>query len=97
MHTISQILEKLKEKKPALEEKYALSELGIFGSLARGDVNENSDIDILVDFNRRIDGFEYIRLAHELEDLFLCKVDLVSRGGVKKQYLPYIENSLIHV
>ena len=97
MHAVSQILEKLKEIKPGLEERYALSELGLFGSFARGEFNESSDIDILVDFNRPIDGFEYIRLAHELEDLFLCKVDLVSRGGVKEQYLPYIENSLIHV
>jgi predicted nucleotidyltransferase len=77
--------------------KYPISELGIFGSYARGDFNEKSDIDILVDFHARIDGFDYIRLAHELEDTLHHKLDLISRKGIKPQYLPYVEKSLIHV
>jgi predicted nucleotidyltransferase len=87
----------LKTKKPQLLEKYPISELGLFGSYARGDFNEQSDIDILVDFHSRIDGFEYIRLAHELEDTFRQKIDIVSRKGIKPQYLPYVEKNLIHV
>jgi predicted nucleotidyltransferase len=71
--------------------------LGLFGSYARGDFNEQSDIDILVDFSSRIDGFDYIRLAHELEDVFNFKIDLVSRGGIRAEYLPYVEKNLIHV
>ena len=50
----------LKEKKAYLQKRYPISELGIFGSYARGDFNEKSDIDILVDFNGRIDGFIYV-------------------------------------
>ena len=80
-----------------LEIKYSLSELGLFGSYARGYFNDNSDIDILVDFSGSIDGFAYIRLAHELEDAFSSKVDVVSREGIKPGYLPYIEKNLIHV
>ncbi len=56
--------------------------MGLFGSYARGDHNEGSDIDILVDFNDRV-GIAFIELAHELEDLFQTKVDLVSRKGIK--------------
>ncbi|WP_431211812.1 nucleotidyltransferase family protein [Puia sp. P3] len=97
MYTTSQILSILKEKKEYLQKRYPISELGIFGSYARGDFNEKSDIDILVDFNGSIDGFEYIRLAHELEDTFNQKIDVVSRKGIKPQYLPYVEKSLIHV
>ena len=97
MYTTSQILTILREKKAYLQQRYPISELGVFGSYARGDFNEKSDIDILVDFNGRIDGFEYIRLAHELEDTFNQKVDVVSRKGIKPQYLPYVEKSLIHV
>lgn len=97
MYTISEILTKLRLKKPELERRYALSELGVFGSYGRGDAGKDSDIDILVDFNKRIDGFDYIRMAHELEDLFDCKIDVVSRGGIKKQYLPFVEKNLIHV
>lgn len=97
MYTFSGILAKLRLKKPEQEQKYALSELGFLGSYSRGDAGKASDIDILVDFNKRIDGFEYIRMAHELEDLFDCKIDVVSRSGIKEQYLPYVEKSLIHV
>lgn len=97
MYTLEQIMQILKEKKPDLQKRYPISELGVFGSYARGDYNENSDIDILVDFNDRIDGFRYIRLAHELEDLFQYKIDMVSRRGIKPGYLPFVEKNLIHV
>ncbi len=96
MYTLDQILKILREKKPDLQKRYPISELGVFGSYARGDNNENSDIDILVDFNGRI-GIKFILLAHELEDTFRMKIDLVSRGGIKPKYLPYVEKSLIHV
>lgn len=76
--------------------KYPISELGLFGSYARGDSHDNSDIDILVDFNGRI-GIEFIDLFHELEDTFSVKVDLVSRKGIKSRYLPSVEKNLIHV
>jgi len=97
MYTKTQILEKLKGKKTELLNRYPISELGIFGSYARGDYDKDSDIDILVDFSGKITGFEFIRLAHEFESLFESKIDLVSRGGIKPQYLPYVEKSLIHV
>lgn len=97
MYNTSQILAILKAQKPDLEKRYPISELGLFGSYARDDYNEHSDIDILVDFNDRIDGFDYIRLAHELEAIFLHKIDLVSRKGIKPHYLPFVEKHLIHV
>lgn len=96
MYTTEQIVKILRDKKPELQKKYPISELGLFGSYARGDYNEKSDIDILVDFNARIDGFQYIRLAHELKDAFQSKIDIVSRRGIKPQYLPYVEKNLIH-
>jgi uncharacterized protein len=97
MYTTEQVLMILAIAKPQLQKKYPISELGLFGSYARGDFNEKSDIDILVDFNSRIDGFDYIRLAHDLEDTFQHKIDIVSRKGIKAQYLPYVEQNLIHV
>ena len=96
MYSKEQILNILSQKKPELQERYPISELGIFGSYARGDYNEKSDIDILVDFNDRI-GIRIIKLAHELEDLFHQKIDLVSRKAIKARYLPFVEKSLIHV
>jgi len=97
MYNTKQIINILANQKKELEKKYPISELGLFGSFARGDNNEHSDIDILVDFNDRIDGFDYIKIAHELEDIFQHKIDLVSRKGIKPQYLAYVEKNLIHV
>jgi uncharacterized protein len=97
MYTLETILKKLKDSKSELEQKYSISELGLFGSYARGDHKETSDIDILVDFNKKIDAFEYIQLAHDLEELLNHKVDVVSRRGIKPQYLPYVEKNLIYV
>jgi uncharacterized protein len=96
MYSTEQIVNILKDQKVSLEKKYPISELALFGSYARGDNNEHSDIDILVDFNDRI-GIEFISLAHELEDVFHMKVDLVSRKGIKPNYLPFVEKNLIHV
>ena len=96
MYTKEQILQILTDNKKELEKKYPISELGLFGSYARNDHNPESDIDILVDFNGRI-GMEFISLALDLEDLFLTKVDLVSRKGIKPRYLSFVENNLIHV
>lgn len=96
MYNTEQILNILRDKKAELVTKYPISEIGLFGSYARGDYNEQSDIDILVDFNGSI-GIGFISLAHELEDIFNTKVDLVSRRGIKPAYLPFVEKSLIHV
>ena len=96
MYNTEQILNILRNQKLELEKKYPISELALFGSCARGDNREDSDIDILVDFNGRI-GIEFITLAQELEDIFNSKVDLVSRKGIKPQYLPFVEQNLIHV
>ena len=97
MYTKEDILRLLKKNKASLIKKYPISELGLFGSYARGDYQEQSDIDILVDFNQRIDGFDYIKLAHEFEDIFKKKIDLVSRKAIKPGYLLYVEKNLIHV
>ena len=96
MYTTARILEILKDRKTDLQKRYPISELGLFGSYARGDFNEQSDIDILVDFNGRM-GIKFISLAHELEDIFQMKIDLVSRKGIKPKYLPLVEINLIHV
>ncbi|RKD18290.1 DNA polymerase subunit beta [Pelobium manganitolerans] len=97
MYTKREVLHILKTQKAKLAERYPISEIGLFGSFAREDYRKDSDIDILVDFNGKIDGFDFIRLAHDLEDIFQQKIDLVSRRGIKPHYLPFVEKNLIHV
>jgi predicted nucleotidyltransferase len=76
--------------KQRLSSKYGLSNLAIFGSYARNQQTEESDLDILVEFNRPI-GLEFIDLAVELEQILKLKVDLVSEKGLKDRQLKSIE------
>ena len=82
--------------KPELLLKYPIASIGLFGSIVRNDFKENSDIDIIVDFNGSI-GIEFVDLADELEQKLNHKVDLVSRGGIKQKYLNVIDPEIIYV
>ncbi len=75
---------------------YGLKNIAIFGSYSRDQQNDASDLDILVEFNRPV-GVEFIDLAEELERLLNIKVDLVSRNGVRPEYLKQIESDLNYV
>ncbi|MBL0052584.1 MAG: nucleotidyltransferase family protein [Bacteroidetes bacterium] len=96
MRTKDEILHILKSHKQRLKEKYGIINLAIFGSFSRGQQTENSDVDIMVDFDRPI-GIEFIDLANEIEKLLKTKVDLVSRNGVRHQYFEQIEQDLSYV
>ena len=82
--------------KPSLFKKYPIARLGIFGSVSRGEQGPDSDLDVLVEFHQSV-GIEFISLAEELEEILNCKVDLVSRKGLKYRYFQEIENDLIYV
>lgn len=96
MDNLNSIIEILQKHKSELVDKYGLSQLAIFGSYARRQQRENSDVDILVEFNRPI-GLEFIDLAEELEQILQIKVDLVSKKGIKKKYFNSIETELAYV
>jgi predicted nucleotidyltransferase len=70
--------------------------MALFGSYARREQDNNSDLDILVEFTDQI-GIRFIDLADELENILQQKVDLVSRKGVKDKYLSSISADLIYV
>ncbi len=90
------ILKTLKKHKKQLFNKYPIESLALFGSYSRGDYNENSDIDVLVEFRYPV-GMQFISLCHELEDIFHKKVDLVSKPAIKPKYLQFIEPDLQYV
>ncbi len=96
METLNTIKETLGKHKNRLIDKYGLSQLAIFGSYARSQQQENSDVDILVDFNKPI-GLEFIDLAEELEQILNLKVDLVSKKGIREKYYKSIEHELKYV
>lgn len=90
------VKDQLRENKAYFFKKYPIKTLALFGSVARNEENESSDIDILVEFNKNV-GIEFIDLADELEKLLSNKVDLVSNKGIKNKYLQHIKRDLIYV
>lgn len=79
----TQVIGKISSQKAFLEDKYFVKEIGVFGSVARGEQNSQSDIDILVDFKKPIGIFDFIRLEDYLSKLLNSKVDLVTKTGLK--------------
>lgn len=96
MTELEKIKEKLREHKPELKEKYNVEKIGIFGSYVHGDQEENSDVDILVEFSEPI-GWEIIDLEDELEEILGLNVDLVPKGGIRSELKDTILKETVEV
>ncbi|MDD2815799.1 MAG: nucleotidyltransferase family protein [Thiotrichaceae bacterium] len=97
MKTLAQIQQTLRHYQSELKNKYGIERLAIFGSYARQEQTEESDIDILVELGQQPLGMRYLDFAAELETILQHKVDIVSRRGIKPQYFQAIEKDLKYV
>ena len=71
-------LQLLREYKKAASKKYGIQRIGIFGSVARGEQTENSDVDIVVSLTHpRL--FNLVHIKEDLQQLFGCPVDIVRK------------------
>ena len=96
MNSRDNILEQLRTIKPALQQEFPLHRMALFGSWARNEQTERSDVDILVEVDPSI-GLRFVTLAERLESLLEQNVDLVSSRAVKPNLLKQIEAELIDV
>jgi uncharacterized protein len=62
---------------------YFVKRMGLFGSFSRNEAHEDSDVDVLVEFNVQVGMFQFLRLQMELSTLFGRKVDLVTPKALK--------------
>ena len=83
MKTLEEIKQWLVQHKLLLQERYKVSELGIFGSYVRQEQTENSDVDLLVEFSETPSLLKFINLENYLSDKLGVKVDLVHKKGLK--------------
>lgn len=97
MKNISDIKKKIAAQMPFLREKFHVQEMGVFGSVARGDETAKSDIDILVSFNMPIGFFDFIRLEDFLSNLLGEKVDLVCKRALKPVIKDDVLKEVIYV
>jgi uncharacterized protein len=91
------ILDRLRAEAPALRRKYAVKSLAIFGSIARGDDREGSDVDVLVEFEGGAKFDNFFDLKSELEGLFGRPVDLGTPEMLRPGLRPLVEKEAILV
>jgi len=72
------ILDRLNAEAPGLRKKYGVKSLSVFGSMARGDDHEGSDVDVLVTFDGPATFRRFMGLKLDLEELFGRRVDLLT-------------------
>ena len=68
--------------------------IGIFGSYARNEQSENSDLDILVSFKKRITLIDLSKITSDLTNELNIKIDLVTQNAIHPKIKPYIEQDL---
>lgn len=87
----------LKHHLPELSKRYNISYLGIFGSYVRGEQKKNSDLDVLVEFSKTPDLFEFIGLKQDLSDMLEVNVDLVMKSALKPRIGKRILEEVVQV
>lgn len=97
MQRYEDVQRELAAMKPALEAEYHVAELGIFGSFARDEQTEESDLDVLVEFQRPISLFDLVRLENEISDRLGIDVDLVTRNALKPRVEAAIDDDVVYV
>lgn len=96
MKTTEEIVRLLAQEKPRLQRQYKVHRLALFGSYARGDQEEGSDVDILVDVDPSI-GLEFVSLADRIEQALGIPTEVVSLRAIKERNWKIIERELIDV
>lgn len=83
LRTITQLKEKLSLLMPVLEEKYHVKAIEIFGSYARGEQSQKSDLDLLITFSQPYSLWELLDVKEFLSKKLGLKVDLVPKDSIK--------------
>ena len=85
------VLQILKQKNTELTKQFGVKSLLMFGSVARDEATQTSDVDLLVEFNRPVGYFGLFALQDYLEKLLGCSVDLGTPDSLK----PYIKERIM--
>lgn len=93
----SEVIETLRAHRDTLAERFGVTGLALFGSFARDQATETSDIDILVRFDGPATSKSYFGVQFYLEDVLGRRVDLVTTKALRPQFRPYVEREAVHV
>ena len=92
-----EVLDILRTHKPTLVERFGVTEIALFGSFARDEATDGSDVDILVRYDGPATSRSYFGVQFYLEDVLDRKVDLVTHKALRSEFRPYVEREAIDV
>lgn len=88
------VIDILKSHEEEIKKRFGVRRIGLFGSFARDEQKETSDVDILVEFEEpTFDNF--MNLAFFLEDLFSRRVELVTPDSLSPYIAPYVKKEVV--
>ncbi len=93
----AEVLDVLRTHKPTLAERFGVTELALFGSFARDEATDKSDIDILVRYDGPATSRSYFGVQFYIEDLLGRRVDLVTQKALRSEFRPYVEREAVNV
>ena len=96
MKTKEEIVDALKALKPLLMDSFKVRSIALFGSYARGDQTESSDVDVIVDVDSSI-GLGFVDLADLIENRLGIPADVIPADGIKPRYREFITKDLLYV
>jgi predicted nucleotidyltransferase len=91
------ILDRLKAEAPAVRLRFGVETLSVFGSVAKGDDHEGSDLDVLVTFEGKATFDRFMGLKLYLEDTFGRSVDLLTPNSLHPEMRAEIEKEAVRV
>lgn len=99
MYNQKEILDFLAENKHFLKEKFHVVRIGLFGSFARREQSDNSDIDLIVEFEENTPNLfdKKIEIKKFFQDRFNLKVDICREKYIKSRFKSRILNEAIYV
>ena len=95
--TRDDVLDLLRAHKPVLAERFGVTGLALFGSFARDQATDSSDVDILVSFDGPATSKTYFGVQFYIEDLLGRNVDLVTAKALRSEVRPYVERDMTYV
>lgn len=96
MRSTQEIVSILQHAKPELARDFGVTRIAVFGSYARGDQRDGSDVDILVEVAPSI-GLRFVDLAERIEALLGVRSDVISRRAIAPRHWAVIEKELVDV
>jgi len=83
-------IEEIKNRIKPIAKTYGIDKISLFGSYAKGEANEESDVDFYIDKGKLRSLIQYYSFVNELEKTFGCHVDVVTTGIQDKVFLSKI-------